>query len=256
MGKSRDPGGLRRRLGSKRPLNKLWRVFLLNEILQLVGGFAGGYLYATLIESYFHEHISDATKETVERWKRHPRLLKQLIESNYSHHTIHHIKTYRVDHVTQFRSPEDQERIDRELNATPHGIAVREALYGSKFSPMGWVAFVAPLVPAVVALYAFVGVWAAIGAFIAISLPPILSNYVHPYLHMPYEEARAKAPWLLSMLLGTRYVRAVARHHFLHHRYINRNFNLLLGGDWLRGKVRRANARDLAEMRRIGIRVD
>jgi hypothetical protein len=229
---------------------------VLSAVLWLIGGLAIGYLGASLLESTFHEYVSDAPQGSVRRWRRHPWLLKQLIETNFSHHTIHHVRTYRRDHITQFRSAEEQAKLDLELERTPHGIAVRKALYGNTFSPMGWVAFTAPLVPISVACALTGGAWFALGAAIASFASPFLSNFVHPYLHLPYEVARATAPWPVSWLLGTRYLRAVTRHHFLHHRYPNKNFNLLLGGDWIRRRVRRANDRDLAEMARLGLRLD
>lgn len=225
-------------------------------LVEVLAGFGGGYVYASVLESYFHQHVNDAPKRSVERWRRHPWLLKQLIETNYSHHIIHHVRTYRTDHVTQFDSPEHKATIDRELSRTSHGRAVMKAQYGAAFSPMGWVAFTAPLWPAATLAYVLLGPWVALGVAVAVALPPFLSAYVHPYLHLPYDAAIARSPWPLSLLLRTRYMRAVTRHHFLHHRYCNRNFNLLLGGDWLRGKVRTASPRDVAEMVRLGIRLD
>lgn len=229
---------------------------ILIAFTKVFAGFAVGYLYSSFLESYLHQHVNDAPKRKVDAWKKHPFLFRWLIETNYSHHTIHHVRTYRKDHVTQFSSPEEKAKVDAELEATPHGRAVKKALYGATFSPHGWLAFCLPLVPVSVITYMIVGPWVALGALVASAIPPFMSNFIHPYLHMSHEDARAHAPWFLSLLLGTRYMRAVTRHHFLHHRYCNKNFNLTLGGDWLRGKVRRASARDIAEMQRVGIRLD
>jgi hypothetical protein len=225
-------------------------------IARFLAGFAASYVCSSLLESYFHQHVNDAPRRVVERWLRWPRLFKQLIETNFSHHTIHHVRTYRRDHVTQFSSAEEKAELDSELTRTPHGRAVMKARYGATFSPMGWLAFCAPLVPiSIIAALAF-GPAAAFGALLASAIPPFMSNTMHPYLHLSYEEARRRAPWLISLFLSTWYMRAVTRHHFLHHRYCNMNFNLTLGGDWLRCKVRRASPRDIAEMRRLGIRLD
>ena len=89
------------------------------------------------------------------------------------------------------------------------------------------------------------------------ALPPLLSNWVHPYLHMSHERALSEAPPLLRWFLGTWYARAMARNHFIHHRYGGTsNFNLVLGADILRGVWRRASARDYEVMQRIGLRCD
>jgi hypothetical protein len=51
-------------------------------------------------------------------------------------------------------------------------------------------------------------------------------------------------------------VRFVWCYHWLHHRYCERNFNLLLGGDWLRRVSKRASPMDYTEMRRVGLPVE
>jgi len=48
----------------------------------------------------------------------------------------------------------------------------------------------------------------------------------------------------------------MARNHYMHHRYVASNFNLVLGGDLLRGKYRVSSPADIAEMQRLGLRTD
>ena len=67
-----------------------------------------------------------------------------------------------------------------------------------------------------------------------LALPPLLSRCFRPYLHMPHQRALRQAPAVTAWLLERRYFRAMARSHFMHHRYMANNFNLLLGGDVLR----------------------
>jgi hypothetical protein len=76
----------------------------VDTLAQLALGFALGYVMASLIESYVHQHVSDAPYKSVRRWERHPRLFKYFIRTRYSHHVIHHAKTFKQDFVTQFRS--------------------------------------------------------------------------------------------------------------------------------------------------------
>lgn len=229
----------------------------LAVIVHLSLGSVLGYLAATWVESFAHQHVSDARPRVVKRWARHPRLFKYLIRTHYSHHTVHHLRTFRQDHVTQFRSTDERHALDEELRVRgAHGRMVLESGYAVKLHGTGALVFVSPLLPVAFLLHLALGGWVCLGAVPAMLLPPLLSNYAHPYLHMSHREALARAPRWLAWLLATRYFRAMARNHFMHHRYMNSNFNLLLGGDFLRGAHRRPNSQDLAEMRRIGLRVD
>ncbi|WP_394821614.1 hypothetical protein [Pendulispora albinea] len=224
---------------------------------QTVLGAALGYLAATLVESYAHHYISDARPRAVRKWQNYPRLFKYLIRTHYSHHSVHHLRTYRQDHVTQFRSDEERRVLDLELmERGAHGQIVMKSNYAVKLHGTGAFVFIAPLVPVLPVIYLLFGPWGLFGGFLTMSWPPLFSNYFHPYLHMPHDTAIAKAPRLISLLLRTRYGRAMARNHFMHHRYMNSNFNLMLGGDVLRGVARRPDQKDTLEMLRIGLRID
>jgi hypothetical protein len=224
--------------------------------LQILGGVAIGYVCATLLESYLHEHVTDAPKRTVDRWMRHPRLLKEVIESHYTHHTIHHVRTFRRDHVTQFQDDAEKAALDEELGRTPHGRAIIRSRYGASFTPWGWFAYTAPGLPFLAGVWLVLGPWGALGGLLPLVTPAVLAYFVHPYLHVPYATALAEAPRPIAWFLGTRYMRTLLRHHYVHHRYLQSNFNLLLGGDWMRGVARKPTARDLAEMARLGLPVD
>ena len=62
-----------------------------------------------------------------------------------------------------------------------------------------------------------------------------LSNEVHPYLHMPREEALAKAGPLMRKFLESDYVSFIARTHYVHHHNARVNQNLLPGADFALG---------------------
>ncbi len=52
-------------------------------------------------------------------------------------------------------------------------------------------------------------------------------------------------------------MRMAYRNHFLHHRHGGTsNFNLVLGGDWLRGRLRRVSDEDLRAMQAAGVPLD
>ena len=86
---------------------------------------------------------------------------------------------------------------------------------------------------------------ALVGFLLPVTAYPLLSKVIHPYLHMRHDEAVRRASAPLRWLLASGYMRYVWRHHWLHHRYPRSNFNLLIGGDWIRGVQRSPSDDDL-----------
>jgi hypothetical protein len=220
-------------------------------------GLAIGYVAASLLESYMHQRVGHAPCRSVRRWERHPRLFRSPIDTRYSHHVVHHRRSFRQDHVTQFRSDEERARVDLELGCRgAQSGRIRRSGYGLRLQGDGALAYLVPVLPTLPLLWFPWGAAAAIGVCTALALPPLLSHFIHRYLHMPHERALKDAPALTAWLLGRGYFRAMARSHYLHHRYMAFNFNLLLGGDVLRGCHRAPAAADLLEMQRLGLRID
>lgn len=234
----------------------------------LLSGIVVGYLIATLIESFFHQRVSDAPQRTVKAWQRFPRLCAPLLRANYSHHVIHHRRTFRADHVTQFRSEEERVALDRQLSMLgKHGQLIRKAGYAVRLGGGGALAFIAPFIPLCLAACVFLHPAFAVGFVIASAASPALNHFVHPYLHVP--RAQLDAPMPLKWFFGTAYFDKMVRHHFVHHRYVACNFNLLMGGDRIREQFRRVlggphadpdksivrspTPADVAEMTRIGL---
>ena len=79
--------------------------------------------------------------------------------------------------------------------------------------------------------------------------------FVHPYIHLPYQQALEEAPKHDSKFFKTKYMRAVIRNHYMHHKYPDNNFNLILGGDYILGYHRNASAEDIESMKVLGIPV-
>ncbi|MDH5545030.1 MAG: hypothetical protein OEZ43_05520 [Gammaproteobacteria bacterium] len=223
---------------------------------KIIAGFVIGYVVASYIESYMHQNVSDAQMKRVKKWKKHPKLFWYLIRTHYSHHVIHHVKTFKKDYVTQFRNEEEKLALDKELDTKgAHGEIIKKSRYAVKLHGSGSLVFVAPLLPAIPLFSYTLGAWSLLGAVVALSLPPIFSNYIHQYLHMPHEKAINTAPPFIAWLLKTEYFKAVARNHFMHHRYMVGNFNLVLGGDILRGVNRKPTEQDIQRMIDIGLPV-
>lgn len=230
---------------------------MMAAVCSLLFGFAGGYLAASLIESVMHQYVSDAPNKSVKRWERFPQLFRYLIRTRYSHHIVHHRKTFKQNHVTQFRNASERHTLDAELvELGDHGQLIQRSNYAVRLHGSGALVFVAPLLPIIpLALYTL-GVWGMLGVCAALLLPPLFSHFIHPYLHMPHELAVKVAPFVTAWLLRRWYFREMARNHYMHHRYVASNFNLVLGGDILRRRYRACSQADLAEMQRMGLRID
>lgn len=230
---------------------------LAADLQHLLIGLNSGYVVASLIESYMHQHVSDAPNKSVKRWQRFPRLCGYLLRTRYSHHVVHHRRTFKQDHVTQFRTRAEHAALDAELaERGAHGLIIQRSMYAVRLHGSGALVFIAPLLPAIPLTLLLLGPWATVGTGISLALPPLFSHFIHPYLHMPHARAVREAPAVTAWLMKRWYFRAMARNHFMHHRYVASNFNLVLGGDLLRGRWRKPQEKDLAEMRRLGLRTD
>lgn len=230
---------------------------LWTQLGQFALGLAAGYLVASWIESAMHQHVSDAPNKTVKGWERFPRLFRYLIRTRFSHHVVHHRRTFKQDHITQFRSEAEREALDLELATHgAHGEIIRRSNYAVRLHGSGSLVFVAPLLPAIPLAAMLLGSAGVVGVCLTLALPPLFSQFIHPYLHMPHERAVREAPSITAWLLKRTYFRAMARNHYMHHRYVASNFNLVLGADHLRRHYRAPSAADLAEMQRLGLRID
>ena len=222
---------------------------------QALAGLAIGYLIVSLCESFFHRRVGHASSSSRLLWHRSRTIGTCFKRAWYSHHVVHHLRTFRRDHVTQFAGPEEEARLRASLIAGDHGHVLRHD-YGLRVGgPAEFIRHVGPTLPILLAACGVGGAWFTVGAALPLLAMPLASEFVHPYTHMSHERALREAPAMLRPLLATRYFRFIARHHWLHHRYLDCNFNLLPGGDFLLGVHRRPSARDLAEMAAVGLPV-
>lgn len=245
---------------------------LLGWLGELAAGVLAGYVASTLIESFFHHRVSDAPRRTLVFWERYPRLFAIFIRANYSHHIIHHGRTFRADYVTQFASEQERKALDEELAARgAHGKIIRDSQYAMTLHGSGALSFMAPFVPLAVLASVFGGAAFGLGFFILSCASPWLNTYIHPYLHMPQRQALRSASPLMRLFLKSGYYRRLVAYHYMHHKYVACNFNLLFGGDWMReglawlvhrGRrkeryrvVRLARARERERMRALGLAV-
>jgi hypothetical protein len=234
---------------------------------QLLGGALHGYLLATLTEHVLHRHsahISPSTKEKLDALTARMGAVGQAIrafveEMKFSHTNIHH-GSYAGSYVDQFapkdtgqtKAERDAQRAERrakleaaiDARGPKEAAGIRGSGYGVTLTSAVQDALMIAPVTALVTLLtgALAGqLGATAGApFVAASvlaslafLP--LSNEVHPYLHMPREEALAKAGPLMRKFLESDYVSFIARTHYVHHHNARVNQNLLPGADFALG---------------------
>ncbi len=225
-------------------------------IWQLLSGAVVGYLLATLSESLLHRYVGHASRRHRQWWSR-IRQVQHLIRTlHFGHTVVHHAKTFKQDHVTQFADPHEQHQLDEHLREVGHSafIALR---YGLITDAVGCAYFAAP--PAAVSTLVCVVCCGTINlpfmlsALLPILCAPLLSRYVHPYLHLPKDVAASQASWIVAALLSTPYGKWARIQHYVHHRHPRFNFNLLPGGDYLLRCHRRATASEIRCMQAIGL---
>lgn len=222
----------------------------------IIAGLLLGYVVASLLESSLHRAIHHAGPQTRRFWAQYPLIGRPFSRAYFSHGIIHHRCTFRRDFLTQFSSKEEREELDRKLRDSDQGSLIRREQYGLTLRGVGVLWFNLPILP-VVPLIGFVcGPWVLLGALPGLAAYSGITIFLHPYLHRPHDEVVKGCPPLLRWMLQTNYVKFLRRYHYLHHRYPDCNFNLLLGGDFLLGRDRHPTAQDWDEMRRLGLVFD
>lgn len=224
----------------------------MNTFFSMIAGLLLGYAVTTVLESYLHRVIYHAGPRIRRLWARYPRISRPFRRAYFSHGIVHHRWTFRKDFVTQFSSRQEKERLDLRIKGSQASLIRREH-YGMTLRGVGIVWFTLPLLPCLVLIGLVLGPWGLVGALPAVAAYSCLAMFVHPHLHRPHEEDVAGVSAVRRWILKTGYVRFLRRHHFLHHRYTDCNFNLLLGGDVVLGRYRSPTVQDWDEMHRLGL---
>lgn len=224
-------------------------------LLPLLAGLILGYAVTTFLESLLHRVIYHASPRTRRLWARYPKISGPFRRAYFSHGIVHHRWTFRQDFVTQFSTRQEQERIDQRITGFQTSLIRREQ-YGMTLRGVGIVWFNLPILSCMLVIGLVFGPWGLIGTLPAVAAYSCLAMFVHPYLHRPEGEELSGLSPVLRWVLKTGYVRFLRRHHYLHHRYVDCNFNLLLGGDLVLGRYRLPTTEDWDEMDRIGLAVD
>lgn len=222
---------------------------------QILCGILLGYLVLCVSESASHRCFLHASRSIRNFWKRMGPIGNYIHNSWYSHHVVHHYRTFRQDYVTQFRSAAEEQALREDLSRqNKQQIALNS--YGLRIGSFKeFIKYVYPHVPHYALLCYLGGPWFTLGALLPVWVYQWLAHFVHPYLHMHYDLALASASGPMRWFLHTPYFRFLAQHHFLHHKYVHCNYNLLLGGDLIWGQQRFPSAENYAEMQALGMYV-
>ena len=162
-------------------------------------------------------------------WKKMSGIFNLLRKAHFSHNTIHHNKTYKKSYFIQFESPCKKESLDSKLKSRPQ-LRILGDRYGLSISGF-WEIVVFVGVPLTINSIVFILLapsFLYIGLIIAI-LPMLLSKYLHPLLHVK----KLKKNLFISLVMQSRFFISIQNYHFLHHKYVSCNYNLLPGGDYL-----------------------
>lgn len=221
----------------------------------IVIGLLIGYLSGSYVESFMHQYVSDAPPKLYRIYKRYPRLFSALTTSYYTHHVIHHYHTFKQSHTQQFASAEEEQKLRQKLaKRGRHGQLIADSAYGVGLGAQGVIKYMIVLALPLPLFYWLFNPYIFAGILVTAWLPIPMSRWLHHYVHISREEMSRTSPRWLQWLMNTRYMRAVAVNHFIHHKYGGKNnFNLVLGADVLRRVSRKATPADYKEMREIGL---
>lgn len=222
-------------------------------ILEFLSGMFLGYVIVSVAESLLHKNVQHASART-RNFVRKLRALRNAIRrAHFSHAMVHHALTYRRSHVRQFASPEEKRALDeRILKHTGSRRIIRER-YGLTLSRFGILAFVGPVLPVYAVMMSLMPTWGRVGMLLPLVIYPCASFWLHPYLHMSRTEALRAASAPMRWLLRARYVRFISRHHYVHHRHVNCNYNLLWLGDYLLGCHREPSEEEQRNMKQLDL---
>ncbi|HEY4001271.1 MAG TPA: hypothetical protein VGO93_20535 [Candidatus Xenobia bacterium] len=236
---------------------------------QLVAGLTAGWTTSSYAESLIHDKVHHAEKAQREAWKQWGSVGEELKENYISHMGYHHGVTFKKDHVTQFVSEAEKQKVTDKLVKSGRQAVVDED-FGMTITWGGCARFLvaaSPLqLPSLGAgLLLGGGIPYAAGFVLSSALYPLHSKVLHRYTHMTGQEMLDKAPLPVRLYLTSKMGRFITSHHFVHHDGDSRtdgpvrsgdhevvNTNLTPPfGDWVRGTLRRPTVEQQEKMRRL-----
>lgn len=218
-------------------------------------GVAAGYITVSICESAFHRFICHAGPKLRKILKEIPVLGFYLFRSWFSHHVVHHYMTFRHDYTTQFLDNREIIKVNSIITSKGYDEIIRQSHGLRVGGVLDFIRFVCPTIP-VILFETWIGWdWFSFGPLLPVILMPLASHFIHPYTHMSHERALAEAPAILRPIIKTKYFKHITIHHWMHHKYVHCNYNLLPGGDYILGVYRKPDQSDISEMALLGLPV-
>lgn len=212
-----------------------------------------GYILFSIAESIVHKYLLHAKWQTRKSWRRLGYLGAYLNNSWYSHHVIHHFRTFKTNHVTLFDSERQMRELDQLLIANDKKLIILNS-YGLRVGNLyEKIRYCYPHVWWIFIICYFGEGWFALGVLAPLFFYIWIAEHVHPYIHLSHHKRTATASPFMRLVMKTDYFKFLVQHHYLHHKYINCNFNLMLGADWLLGCHRSPETEELIEMTHLGL---
>jgi len=241
-------------------------------LAELAAGMGAGWLVSSFNESVVHDKIAHTHDipgvrplgaegpSTVvgHAYEHSPEWLQKDIHGTWFGHTkIHHYQTFKQDHVTQFRSAEEEAKLDAYLLKEGREDLI-DSEHGMSLTWKGYLTFQAVAAPSYAlalgsAFLLGAGPLFAAGFVAPAAVYPLFSKDYHRYTHMSADKAMSRASLPMKLLLQSDMSRFNVRRHFVHHREPEFNFNLMPGADWLRGKAKGPSVGQEEELRRLGV---
>jgi hypothetical protein len=222
-------------------------------MINLLIGLLVGYTIVTLCESFYHRISGHATLSLRLLCPRLGPLGNIILDRWYSHYVIHHCSTFKQNYVTQFSTQQEIDACTAKLESENNHHIIKQSFGLRVGSPIDYFSYAIPTLPFIIFACYFGNVSFACGAILPLIIMPLMSQFIHPLLHLDYQRALKTAHPFLLPFVRTRYFRYIARHHWLHHKHPKCNFNLILGGDLLFRCHRSPTSDELREMKNIGL---
>ncbi len=218
-----------------------------------------GLAITSFAEYAFHRYGAHASQKL-----RDLPIIGQLLKGmHFNHSIVHHGVTYKK-YTAQFDDLNHKLHVDNFI----HGKVkqnnfgeryqtnlVKKSAYGLVLSKKDYFNLVAP----VSSLTALIGYFLGFDPIMLTlsTVPtffyPVGVNFVHKYMHLPRQQVLEKTQnkIVLRKLLNSRYGNLMAQIHYVHHKKVRTNFNLLYPlADIIFGTMKLPDLKELAEIRR------
>jgi len=228
----------------------------LTSTSEIILGLLLGFLSATISESIGHKIFGHPGPFQLKIYFKYPNFFAPFLRAYFHHYVIHHKKTYKTDIVTQFESPIHKAEVDtwiaREF-PTEFANLIWEEQYNLTLKGVsGILPFAIPFFTGPIVIAILFGKIAFFTSLITGLVPVLMSKYIHPFIHQP--ERMSEAPFVVQLIAKTKYMQWIFKNHYMHHKYLDTNFNLLLGGDYLVGAHRQATIEEKNNIQKLWLK--